>query len=70
MSRGVVGCDRSKLWAMLTDEGGRQRSSGGNRRSPVVGIRRGELVGASEWCEGESGTEMAEQRAATAAVPF
>jgi hypothetical protein len=36
----------------------------------MVGMRRGELVGASEWCEGGSGAEMAEQRAATAAVPF
>jgi hypothetical protein len=35
MSRGTVGCDRPKLRAMLTDEGGRRRSSGGNRRCPV-----------------------------------
>jgi hypothetical protein len=70
MSRGVVGCDRSKLWGMLTDEGERRRSSGGNWRGPVVGSRRGELVGASEWCEGGSSAEMAEQRAGTTAVPF
>jgi hypothetical protein len=37
---------------------------------PVVDRRRGELVGTSEWCEGGSGEEMAEKRAATAAIPF
>jgi hypothetical protein len=41
-----------------------------SERSPVVGWRRGELMGASEWCEGGLGVEMAEQRAATVVVPF
>jgi hypothetical protein len=42
-----------------------------SERSPVIGRRRGELVGASEWCEGGLGAEMVEQWAATAAVvPF
>jgi hypothetical protein len=31
MSRGVVGCERLKLRATLTDEGGQRRSSDGNR---------------------------------------
>jgi hypothetical protein len=40
MSRGAVGCDRSKLWATLTDEGGRWRSSGRNQRGSVPLSRR------------------------------
>jgi hypothetical protein len=64
MSRGVVGCERSKLRAMLTNEGGRRRSSGRIRhgldasRSPSVdrGVERKE-VGESARC-----TDMGERK--------
>jgi hypothetical protein len=39
-----------------------------SEQSLVVGRRRGELMGASEWCEGGSGVEMVEKRAAMVAV--
>jgi hypothetical protein len=48
----------------------RGKRSGCSKRSRVVSKRRGELVGASEWCGGGLGVEMAEKWAATAAVPF
>jgi hypothetical protein len=64
MSRGAVGCERSKLRATLTDEGGRQRSSGGIQRGQAplghrqwTGASRGRKWGrrcnALAWARGK-----------------
>jgi hypothetical protein len=49
MSRGAIGCDRSKLRATLTDESGWRHSSCGNR----CGLMRSD-ASRSPWVNGES----------------
>jgi hypothetical protein len=55
MSRGAVRCERLKLRATLTDEGGQRRSSGGNRHGTAP-------LGHCQWTRVSRGRKWGRRR--------